>query len=100
MARHPEGMNGFPSDPLDVVSAFAGLVLAFSAIPQGVRVWRARSARDVSITTWVIIWASLFVLTVYTWMRVDDSFLRLQFALNLLLDTIVVAILLRFRKPR
>lgn len=102
MVRHPTSMTesiAFFSDSWHIAASLAAFALAVSGVPQALRVWRSRSAEDVSAATWLLVWASMLVLTAYIWATVEDIILRTQYVFGSVVNTVIVSGIFRFRKP-
>jgi MtN3 and saliva related transmembrane protein len=74
-------------DPVEALGVIAGFFGTFASAPQALKIWRTKSAHDVSLTMFLMALAGSIVWAAYGWFRGSPSIVFwnaiaiLQFAL-------------------
>ena len=75
----------------------AGAVTAFTFMPQVIKTWRDKSARDISLTMFLIAFINEIMWLVYGFM-IDNFVIILTNAVMLLMSGIMIALKLKYGK--
>lgn len=90
----------FLSDPWHAFVSLVVLVNSGAGVPQAMKIWKSRAARDVSFISWFIWWIGVFVLALYAWQNVSDPIIRTSYTLGCAVNTFVIIGILRARRFR
>jgi MtN3 and saliva related transmembrane protein len=81
----------------EILGYAAGAVTAFTFMPQVIKTWRDKSARDISLTMFLIAFINEIMWLVYGFM-IDNFVIILTNAVMLLLSGIMIALKLKYGK--
>ncbi|MBM3158548.1 MAG: SemiSWEET family sugar transporter [Bacteroidota bacterium] len=81
----------------EILGYAAGAVTAFTFMPQVIKTWRDKSARDISLTMFLIAFINEIMWLVYGFM-IDNFVIILTNAVMLLMSGIMIALKLKYGK--
>jgi len=81
----------------EILGYAAGAVTAFTFMPQVIKTWRDKSARDISLTMFLIAFINEVMWLVYGFM-IDNFVIILTNAVMLLMSGIMIALKLKYGK--
>ena len=88
----------FFADPWNTATTIATVALTVAGVPQAWRIWTKRSAADVSVFTWLLVWVGLLIFAAFAWVTELPLIIRIQYTLGSLVNTVIVAGIVRFRR--
>ena len=81
----------------EILGYAAGAVTAFTFMPQVIKTWRDKSARDISLTMFLIAFINEIMWLVYGFM-IDNFVIILTNAVMLLMSGIMIALKMKYGK--
>ena len=81
----------------EILGYAAGAVTAFTFLPQVIKTWREQSAKDISLTMFLIAFANEIMWLVYGFM-IDNFVIILTNAVMLLMSGIMILLKLKYGK--
>ncbi len=81
----------------EILGYTAGAVTAFTFMPQVIKTWRDKSARDISLTMFLIAFINEIMWLVYGFM-IDNFVIILTNAVMLLMSGIMIALKMKYGK--
>jgi MtN3 and saliva related transmembrane protein len=81
----------------EILGYAAGAVTAFTFMPQVIKTWRDKSARDISLTMFLIAFINEIMWLVYGFM-IDNFVIILTNSVMLLMSGIMIALKLKYGK--
>ena len=81
----------------EILGYAAGAVTAFTFMPQVIKTWRDKSARDISLTIFLIAFINEIMWLVYGFM-IDNFVIILTNAVMLLMSGIMIALKMKYGK--
>lgn len=85
----------------DFLQLLGGIILSVGYIPQIVKLIKTKSAADFNIKTFVMVWIGIFFMEVYAVdlaMGGSGTMFLVTNTMSLLVQTILVALMLKYRK--